>query len=301
MAPRLSPLQRLFPALALSAGLLAPRPADACGACGAGDTGLTAVGAGAPGEQRFRASAELRFGTVTLGGPRDETHVDEQRLDFTTTYTLIPALRISAIVPVLRRDVALPDRAASSFVALGDMEARVDGALSVDLRPPLRRALTLFGGVRLPTAPEQSDGGAPLPAALQPGWGAIAPFVGASYSLGWDRFNATLAAALYLPFAMRPGPHAGSALRTSAALAFAPHPKVALRWGIQAKLEASTESNGKGDPNSGGFLGFVTTEVLVAPSPGWTCSIGGYFPAVQLLRGAHRQGTIAGASAAYSF
>jgi hypothetical protein len=115
------------------------------------------------------------------------------------------------------------------------------------------------------------------------------------------RFQATAAAALYLPFAVRSRPHAGSAFRASAALTFAPHEKVALRWGVQAKLEASTESNGVDDPNSGGFLGFITTELVIAPADRWTCSVGGYFPALQLLRGAHRQGTIGGASVAYSF
>lgn len=302
MSLRHSLHRALLAAPLCAAALLAPRAALACGTCGAGDSGLTSVGAGALVEQRLRASAELRAGSVRVGAPlANETRVDEQRLDLGVTYAPLSALRLSAVVPVLRRDLALPERAARSFVALGDIELRADGLLSIDLRPPVRRSLAIFGGARLPTAPEQSDGTGPLPAALQPGWGAIAPFVGASYSIGWERLQATAAAALYLPFAVRRGPHAGSVFRAAAALTFAPHEKVALRWGLQAKLEASSEANGIDDPNSGGFLGFITTEIVIAPASGWTCSAGGYFPALQLLRGAHRQGTIGGASVAYSF
>ncbi len=291
--------RRGWVALLGGAALVWPRQAAACGACGAGDSALTATGAELPTGFGLAASADVRAGSVRIGGANGLA-IDEQRLDLGVSLAT-RRVDLAVALPYLRRTVRIALGPADTRLAMGDAEIRAQGFVSAAIHDSAPRALALFGGLRLPTAPEQFAGRDPLPAALQPGSGALTPFIGGLYSVAWGAWVARAAGGLYLPFAVRAGPHAGSQFRTNASIQRGLGRYLATRAGFQAKLEASTTAGGEDDPNSGGFIAFVSTEGIITPARGLTVTVGAHFPAIQLLRGSHQQGTILAAGAAYAF
>ena len=70
----------------------------------------------------------------------------------------------------------------------------------------------------------------------------------------------------------------------------------------RAQIDATGElASGVADLSSGGFVGFVTTDVLVAPWRDVVVSVGAAFPIVQALYGEHRESTIGSVQLAYDF
>jgi hypothetical protein len=293
-------------ALALALALLgaggAPE-ARACAVCGAGDPTLTVMGTEKPFAGRFRLAADVRFGGVWAGQPGvSEIDVTEQRFDLTAAYAPIPRLFLTLDLPVMRRIIHEIGSSAVAYTP-GDIELRAKIFIASLRRGPYLHQLALQTGVKLPTALEEHDAkGVALAAPLQPGCGAVAPELGAFYGLGRGPFSFYASAVIYLPYAVRQGPHASDSFRTSAAAQWQAHPRIAARIGFETRLDATAETvGGATDPNSGGFVGYVAPEVVVSPATDLLLHVGAHFPAIQALQGFHRERTIVGVGATYDF
>lgn len=290
----------LLPALLI---LTAPGSADACAVCGAGDPTLTVMGAERPFAGRLRISGELRVGSARVDSPAGSAvEVSEQRFDLGVAYAPLPSLFLSASVPLLRREATSRDRLGATAFGLGDVEIRAKHFIWDARRGELRHQIALQGALKLPTAPVQRDAyGATLPADLQAGAGSITPALGAFYSLALGPWSFYASAAFYMPFAVREGPHSSDSLRAVTTLQRQLGESVASRVGLSSRIDAAGERDGQPDPSSGGFVGFVSTEIVLSPAADWVLLAGAYFPALQALRGGHREGTILALGATYDF
>jgi hypothetical protein len=291
------PPRALLLLAAIAITLAIPRSARACAVCGAGDPTLTVAGTETPYAGRLRLSGDLRAGGARVRA----LDLHEQRLDVAIAYAPLPAMFLTLSVPVLHRSVAEIDRrAASDAWTPGDVDARVKGFVLRRREGALTHDLALLGGVRLPSALVQKGAhGEPLPAALQPGGSAVTPLAGASYDLRRGPWMLYTSATFFVPFAVRAGAHACDVLRASVTAQAQPHPRVATRVGFDARLESSAAGDTKSDPDAGGFLGYLSPEIVVSPTADLLLTAGARFPVIQALRGDHREHAIVSIGVAY--
>ena len=294
--------QWLLSLLVASSVVFVSPMALACAVCAAADPTINAPGAEQPFQRRLRISLELMSGNVREGTPDARIlSLTDQRVAATVSYAPVRDVLLSLVVPVLHRDLSGAGEQQTIWT-LGDLDLRAYGVAWRDVSS-WRRSFGLFGGLKTPTAPLENDSrGIPLPAELQPGCSSLVPYLGASYSLGRGIWSGQLSAALYLPFSVRSAPHPGYSMRAVSWLQMQPVHALATRVGLTARADASGElSPGVADLNSGGVIGYVTTDVLVSPTADLVLSLGALFPAAQALLGEHREGTILSARVGYDF
>jgi hypothetical protein len=287
-------------ALVFGLALAMPRAAYACAVCATADPTIAASGEEQPFRGRLRLSADARLGQVDAGG----ASLDDRRVEIATAWAPIRALEISLSVPYLFREL----RDASSFrvtdyATLGDVELRAT-MLAYESRGAFgRRRFGLLAALKLPTSPiENGFEGEPLSSVLEPGCGAIAPTLGAYYSASRGAWSTFTSVSLFLPFQVREGPHSGDSARASFHVQFQPTPRFAGRLGAFARLDASGNlTPAADDPNSGGFIGYVTSEIAIAPISDLVITIGAFLPVIEALRGAHHESAIAALTVAYDF
>jgi len=100
---------------------------------------------------------------------------------------------------------------------------------------------------------------------------------------------------------VREGPHGADSLRSSISAQIQPQRSFALRFGLDTRLDSSAELNGASDPNTGGFVGHVSPELVLSPVTDLVLHAGAHFPVVQALRGYHREAPILAVGALYDF
>lgn len=280
---------------ALGLGLLAPRVARACAVCSTADPTLVPEGGEAPYEGRVRLGFDARAGHIVVGAGAEERALLDRRLAASGTFSSGRTL-VGFIVPMLTRRVAL-GAASRSLTALGDLQARLD----VVLGSRRRARHGLLFELHLPTAPvQQGPDGVDLPAAMQPGCSSLLPVVGAYFVAGSGAFSLSGAASGRLPIAVRAAPHTGPGLRATLDGQLQPHLRLALRLGLDARLEAQGElSPGRPDPNSGGFIGYATGSVVTSPVTDLVLTVGLHVPLVQRFSGVRREEPVVALTAAY--
>ncbi|MEO7109920.1 MAG: hypothetical protein ABI183_05740 [Polyangiaceae bacterium] len=275
--------------------------AFACATCSAGDPTLTASGSEKPFASRKRISLNLRATKISA----NDVDISEQRLELRTDFALSQTLMLTAALPSIHRSIASRNGAVSRELTLGDAELRASSIAYDTGISAVRRMVLVFGGLKFPTAPLQTDAhGAALPVALQPGCGSIAPTLGASFVASSSPITLTASTSFYLPFSVRDGPHAGDSWRTSFTLQFQPaKSKIATRFGASTRLDEAGTLGDQAtiDPNSGGLVVYGSGEIIVSPATDLVFGVGFFSPAVQLLRGNQRESTIAMATASYDF
>lgn len=289
--------------LACAAALVAlARPASACAVCAASDPTLNAPGAERPFARRLRVGVDALVGSVREATPDGRLlTVDDRRVAATVSYAPVRDVLVSLVVPALARTLRDGATRDSALVA-GDVDARVYG-IAWRGAGAWNPSLGFFGGLKLPTAPIERDArGVPLPTELEPGCGSVVPYVGAVYAIHRGVWSGVATAALYLPFSVREQPHPGDSLRATAWLQLQPTRAFASRLGVSARVDGSGElTRGVADLNSGGFVGYVTSEILLAPATDFVLAVGAAFPVAQSLLGAHHEAPIASVRAAYDF
>jgi hypothetical protein len=280
-----------------------PRLARACAVCGCGDPTLTIMGDEKPFEGRARVSADLRLGHVIVGTPGvSEIGMSEGRLELSGAYAPTRSTLLVLALPLLVREASFHDRTTQRWFTVGDIELRVKQFVWTARRGRFLHQVALQGGVKAPSAPvETEDHGVALPAALQPGWGSIAPFAGIFYGFGRGAWSYFASATLYLPYAVRSSAHASDSFRASTSVQRQVGPRLAARLGVDTRLDASAEANGVPDPNSGGFVGYVSPALVVSPASDVLLAAGVHAPVVQALQGHHAEATIASLAVTYDF
>jgi hypothetical protein len=284
-------------ALAAAVGTLSS-PAYACAVCATSDATLTPSGSERPFRSRLQAIADFRAGSVEEGG----VTVDDRRLELSAAYAPSEDILLSLGVPALTREISSSagDVERSS---LGDVELRLRVVRTRVLTGGARERFGVLVALKLPTAPEEGDAsGALLASALQPGCGSLVPAAGFDYALAKGAWSGYGGISLWLPFAVRTGPHAGDSLRAGARAQWQPFHTVAARVGPSFQIDTAGElANGGDDPNSGGVIGYAAGELAFMPATDLVVSVGGLFPALQVLRGDHHEGPIASATVSYDF
>ncbi len=192
--------------------------------------------------------------------------------------------------------------ATSRAFSLGDVELRVKGFVFSARRGAFFHQIAIQGGLKAPTAPVQDDpSGQPLPATVQPGMGAVTPSAGVFYGFGQGVWSFYASAAVYLPFAVRSDAHSSDSFRSSVSVQRQVVHALAARIGVDTRLDASGEDDGKSDPNSGGFIAYLSPAIVVSPVTDLLFTAGAYVPFGQALQGYHREGTIAALGVTYDF
>lgn len=295
-------MKRATTAALVAVCFLEARPAAACAVCALEDPTLSPAGSERPFRGRLRADLDALAGWVEEGAADDRwLRVDDARLAVSLVYGPSRDVLVSALVPVMMR--ALHDGGTTTAsTVLGDMEGRVHAVLSRS-EGSGSSELALVGGMKAPTAPVQHDArGAPLPAELQPGCSAIVPYLGLVYGTGGRWITAEASATMYLPFAVRDAPHAGDSFRAAAWMQLQPAGWIATRFGARAQVDSTGElSPNVTDLNSGGVIGYVTTDAIVSPWTDVVLAVGASFPVAQALLGEQRKSAIVEGRIAFDF
>ncbi len=271
--------------------------------CGAGDPTLTLMGSEKAFDGRLRIAGDLRLGRVWAGAPVDEVvQLDEQRLELSVAYAPTRTTFLALAVPLLHRVASFHDGTSKSFFTPGDIQLRVKQFVWSGRRGAFVHQAAIHGGLDTPTSPvEDGERGVALPAVLQPGMGSVAPFVGVFYGFTRGPWSLYSSAAFFLPFAVRAGPHASESFKTSLSVQRQIGRVFASRIGIDTRLDGSCEAYGKPDPNSGGFVAYLSPEVVVSPVADLLLVAGVRAPFGQALHGYHREAAIAGLGVTYDF
>jgi hypothetical protein len=275
---------------------LVDREAGACAVCGAADKALPANGNEVPFAGRKRAIVEGRGASFT-SLDRGVT-VQEVRAEATTSVALGPATMLGVSAPLVLRAVTSRDAREGSPLGARQGEARVERAMPGDVelraahtayrsRPAtIARRLTLAMTVKVPTAPIDRDArGAALHPDLQPGCGAIVPWVNATYAWSGPLWSAWSSAGFLLPASVRDGPHPGASLRASATLQLQPTTKLATRVGVHGRWDGAGELDDEVVKASGGAALHIAPEIVLSPTTDLVVSLGASFPAIQAMRG----------------
>ncbi len=276
----------------------ASRDARACAVCATSDPTLTATGEEQPYRGRLRLDLDARQGSVTSG----DVSLDDRRAEIAVLWAPIRALEVSFAAPYLFRHVETAG-GTSDHATMGDVELRAR-YLAYESRGSFGlRRFGLIGAVKAPTAPLEYDArGVLLASTLQPGCGSIAPTLGAYFTQSRSQWSAYVSGSLFLPFSVRDGPHASDSGRLSAHVQFQPTANFAGRLGVFGRLDASGQlAQNADDPNSGGFIGYVTSEVVVSPISDVVVTAGVFFPVIEALRGAHHESAIVALTLAHDF
>ena len=296
MSPRSTRHLALAGAAALCATVAATAPtAHACAVCQCGDPTLTTMGSEKPFAGRLRLSLDMRYRTDHVGQPAiDELDIHEERADLALSWAPREWLLLAADLPLVHRRVSYVNLARQSVTGPGDVELRAKAFVFRDRHFAPRHLVAVQVGASLPTAPLLRDGrGMALPSEAQLGTGGVSPLAGLSYGFFADPWSLYASAIGYLPIGSRAGLDQGASLRSTVAAQYQARTWLAGRLGVDTRLDARSVENGTDDPDSGGFIAYLSPEVVVSPAMDLLVSATVRVPVVNALRGAHQEGLIA--------
>jgi hypothetical protein len=283
--------------LLLSSGV--PRQALACATCGCGDPTLTGLGTEQPFAGRLRSSLELSYRTDAIGvAGLDRIELREARADASIAWAPTTRLFLVALVPSVYREALDPSLARSEAWGVGDIELRAKWFVYRDRSFAPRWLVSTLGGVKLPTAPWQSDSaGGLLPLEVQAGTGSLDLLLGTSVATFQGETSAYASVQWSMPLTTRPPLEPGSSLRGSLMLQHQILQALAVRAAADGRWDQPSLEAGERDPNSGGWIVFLGGDVLVSPAADLSLSFGVRVPALDDLAGAHAEGARASVAA----
>lgn len=285
---------RLLLAALVGAAAWAPGFVRACAVCNVGDQTITSMGTEKPYRGRLRPSLQLQHRTDAVGEERvDRLELRELRLDASLAWAPHERLFVTGTMPVLRREVTYVNLARRTTHGPGDAEVRAKYFLWQDRGYGARHLVALLAGVKLPTgAVQRGPGGEALPVELQPGTGSVDPLAGLSYAhFAWPwSFYTSLQ--LFASTAGTDGMRASRSVRTTTAAQWQASSALGLRLGFDGRLDGKALEGGEIERDSGGFIGFLSPEVLLSPAQDWMVLLSVRVPVIQALLGFHREGPI---------
>ena len=210
----------------------------------------------------------LRAGSDSVSDPANGLWI-ENRTVVGVDHGFDRDLTLSALIPLVDRELeSFGTKRGSS--GLGDIALLAKYRLLREEFPQGGFNVSLVGGAELPTgSTSERSGGLRLDPKLQPGSGAVNPFLafGGTYSIGRVRYDARTFYKLNLEGAQDYDPGNFLALGASAAYRFLhkkyPGPSASAKLGLQWNHEGSATQSGSLLPNTGG------EELLGQVSLGW--------------------------------
>jgi hypothetical protein len=277
-----------------------PRAA-ACGTCGCGDPTLTAFGTEKPFENRLRASLELRLRSEEIGRARvDQISMQEGRLDGHLAWAPHERVFLLLTAPLIRREVRYVNEAKAVAAGLGDVELRLKGFVAQDAPAFPRHLLAINAGLRLPTAPRQERAdGTRLPMEMQMGSGSWDPLLGVSYAYFLRPWSLYASLQGSMPLRDTSTFRASPSLRSSLSVQRQFSLRFALRLGIDTRVDAKSYEGGEPERDSGGFVGFLSPDLLLGLADDLLAVASVRVPVVQALAGYHREHPLWGMGLSY--
>lgn len=283
--------------------LVSPRELWACAACACGDPTLTVMGTEKPFAGRFRLSLELQHRSDEVGLDRvNRIELSEQRLDLGLSYVPYSWLGFSLRAPLIRRDVREVNLAQTERVRFGDLEVRAHFFPLEHKTMNQRHVLQLILGAELPTGSIEHDAaGRPLRPEIQPGSGSVDPFAGVAYGLFLSPLSFYASATVYVPTEGFAEIRGGTALRSSLTAQYDFSSVIGARLSLDSRLEDRTEMHGEVEPDTGGFIAYVSPELVVSPLTDLILRAVVRIPVIDALYGAHDEGPMFLVGAAHDF
>ena len=288
----------------VSLGVLAPSSANACSTCTVGDPTLTVMGAEQPFENRLRSAVTVRHATHRWGVPGQTAQaLSEQRLEASLSYAPTDWLSLSVLVPVVRRTLTYVNLASDRRVSLADVEIRARAFVLRDRRLAPRHLGAVMVGAEVPTAPRRTDqDGLSMPLERQTGSGSFDPMVGLTYSFFANPLSFHAVSSVLLPTRGFDDARSGISWRTSLAGQLQPWSFFGGRLGFDARLDGATDEGAAGiDPNSGGWIGFLSAGVVSSPVDDLVLQFTLSVPVVEAFRGEQGEGVAVAGGATFDF
>lgn len=262
--------------------VLTAAQAFACPTCACGNPALTTMGNEQPRPNRVRLAMSARAWQQTTS-----ERLRELRFDVTGSWAPTEWLSLAVSLPVQLRELEDASLARERGAGPGDIElmarAVVLGARS--MRPPALVSVVL--GARLPTAPTLIDRQQrPLSLDAQLSAGAFAPMLGVTWSgFFGERWSGHASLSGELPlvgrFGFRPAPVLSSSLLGQ----FQPLKWLAVRAGLEGRLEGESALEGVMSSKLAGFLGQAALDVLFSPTSRVVFGVGMRVPVLDLRNG----------------
>ncbi len=278
--------------LLLLIGLLnSPQSLLACATCVCGDPTLTLMGTEKPFPNRLRFATDFSYRTENIGIEQvNYREIEEYRLNLGLTYTLTERLSLAVRIPLVRKQLTEVNLAQSETNQLGDAEFSLKFFGYQD-RPTQPRVMAgLLGGLRVPTASEQTDQGRTLDIDVQPGAGNWIASGGAwygQYQFPWFFYGSSV-----IRYALNDGFQEfseGTAILTTLLSQYAYSPKLAFQLGFDTRWSEKHEYSGQADPDSGGFIGFITPGIVVNLAEDLLLNMAVQLPVIDHLNGDHEE------------
>ncbi|AKU95470.1 hypothetical protein AKJ09_02134 [Labilithrix luteola] len=288
----------------LAAALTHSARVDACATCGCGDPTLTAMGAEKPFRDRLRVSLDARHRTDDIGEPGvDEIRLRETRLDAQLAWAPSDRLFLMGTFPALHRTIRYVNEGETRTTAMGDVELRAKAFVATDRDFAPRHLYAITAGLKIPTAPRQRSetDGTYLPIEAQPGTGSWDPLLGMSYAFFARPWSFYASVQGSMPLRGTSEFRASPSLRTTTSAQYQLSSALALRLGVDTRLDARSYEDGRPERDSSGFIGFVSPEVIVSPLMDLLVVVSVRLPVVQALAGYHHEGAVLGLGFAYDF
>ena len=154
--------------------------------------------------------------------------------------------------------------------------------------------------MKLPTAPVlRAADGTELDLDTQLGSGSVDPLVGVAYQHFRGAWSFLASATGFLPTRGILGFRAGASVRTTLAAQYQPALRWAVRLGMDGRVEAAGDLDGKQEEDGGGVIGYASPDVLFSPATDVVLAAGVRMPFFNRLRGRVDPTPIAMMSVAY--
>ena len=266
-------------------------PASACVTCQGGDVALPTTMSEASDAQRLLTFVlELRYQSLTLGEVnKDQRLVNDHRMLISTSYRPIDALEIGAQLPLVWRDVTLVSLARHHALSLGDVTLSAQWS-ALDLASA--HGLGIVLGLRLPTSPQVESDGVPLDLDAQPGTGAFLPFVGVNYDYKFSPVQLLARSSAFIGTPGRWSFQPGHVLLSTVGIRYTPWDPFTIGLGFDTRYETQDVAGDTLDPDSGGFIAFVSPTLQWRPAAWTMLDFTTRFPTINALNGYQTEGVV---------
>lgn len=238
-------------------------------------------------EQPFAGRLRLALDVRVRGDRIDDVHILEGRTDLTVAWSPLDRLTLSLELPLVYRSVSVAGAAARDALSLGDVEARVRWFVYRDSALAPRHLLAIVAGISAPTGRASSDD-AGLPHDALAGSGVWSPLLGVSYAHFALPFSFFASVVGYARLGTMDGESPGESLRITTAGQYQATEAVALRWSIDARVDARVRTiDGQREHGTGGTILFTGPDVILSPVTDVVIVAGVRVPVVQALAGSH--------------
>ncbi|ALG66945.2 hypothetical protein [Beggiatoa leptomitoformis] len=299
----MSLILRFYGLLCVLLGLWSSSPVFACSTCMAGDPTLSLMGTEKAYTGRLRLSADYLYRQERIGiAGFNQTELTEQRLTLGVSYAWNEILNLAIRLPLVDKQLQYANLATQESHALGDIEISAKLTLNTDDANAHRTLWGLIAGLRLPTAPEQTDNaGHSLDIDVQTGTGAVVPQLGVWYGYYAFPYFFYGSAVVHHAFKGFNEFSAGQALVLTFAGQYALNHSLALQMGIDARWSEKNQFADVSDADSGGFIAFFSPKLIYTVTSDMILNAGVQIPVIKQLNGEQEEESILQVGVVYDF